>query len=52
MNGECHKEKAAVKSILESGEMTMSQIVKDRVEIMYKLNERGQSTTVFVEMEE
>ena len=37
----CMKEKAEVKSILESNTMTMTQLVQDRVNVLYLLNEKG-----------
>ena len=51
MDGACAKEKSMVRSILESNEMTMTQLVKDRVDIMYKLNARGPMKTVVVKVD-
>ena len=39
--GICAAEKNAVKAILSSNEMTMTQVVKDKVNVLYTLNRRG-----------
>ena len=49
MDSKCGAQKAQIRSILESNEMTMTQIVKDRTEIMYALNARGPMRTIIVE---
>ena len=41
MNTRCVSEKEAIKSILLSNEMTMTQVVKDRTKVMYALAELG-----------
>ena len=52
MDGQCMKEKQLIRGILDSNEMTMTQIVKDRVDIMYELNARGPIKTIIVEVDE
>ena len=46
LDAKCNAEKAAVRSILENNELTMTNVVRDRVEILYALNERGIETKV------
>lgn len=41
LDSKCGREKEAVKSILASNEMTMTTVVKDRVNVLYALNELG-----------
>jgi hypothetical protein len=41
LDAKCSREKEAVKSILSSNEMTMTTVVKDRVNVLYALNELG-----------
>jgi hypothetical protein len=41
MDRTCMKEKAEVKSILESNTMNMTRLVQDRVNVLYLLNEKG-----------
>ena len=41
MDTKCVKEKNDIKSILESNEMTMTQLVKDRVKVLYAINALG-----------
>lgn len=48
LNAKCNAEKAAVRAILENNELAMTNVVRDRVEILYALNERGIETkTIF-----
>ena len=51
-DGRCNTEKAKIRSILDSNELTMTNMVKDRVNVMYKLNEMGQMRTIFVETDD
>ena len=37
----CHKEKTTIKNILTNNEMNMTQVVTDRVAVLYALNKRG-----------
>lgn len=37
----CNREKDTIRSILGSNEMTMTTVVKDRVNVLYALNEQG-----------
>ena len=37
----CGREKIAIKSILDSNKMTMTQVVKDRLNVMYAIKEVG-----------
>jgi hypothetical protein len=39
LDGKCAKEKSELKSILASNEMTMTALVRDRVNVLYKLDE-------------
>lgn len=41
LDAKCNREKDAVRSILASNEMTMTTVVKDRVNVLYALNEQG-----------
>ena len=41
LDGLCTKEKIGIKSILDSNQMTMTQVVKDRVNVMRTLKEIG-----------
>ena len=46
LDSQCQSQKIAIKRILESNEMTMTQVVKDRVNVMRTLNEIGSTTRV------
>ena len=41
LDSQCGREKIAIKSILESNQMTMTQVVKDRLNVMRALKEVG-----------
>ena len=41
LDAKCNREKDTVRSILASNEMTMTTVVKDRVNVLYALNELG-----------
>ena len=41
LDAQCGREKIAIKSILESNQMTMTQVVKDRLNVMNALKEVG-----------
>ena len=41
LDSNCVRERTAVKSILESNQMTMTQVVKDRINVMKTLREVG-----------
>ncbi len=41
MDSKCVAEKNAVKAILESNQMTMTQIVEDRVKSLYEITKDG-----------
>ena len=45
LDGMCMSEKNDVKKILTSNEMTMTQLVKDRVNVLRTLNEMGVTVT-------
>ena len=41
LDGNCQREKNNIKSILESNKMTMTQLVKDRVNVMNTIKQVG-----------
>ena len=41
LDGQCVKERSAITSILNSNQMTMTQVVKDRLNVMRTLQEIG-----------
>ncbi len=41
LDSNCQREKIAIKSILDSNKMTMTQVVQDRINVMYAIKERG-----------
>mmetsp|Transcript_5807 Transcript_5807/g.7842 ORF Transcript_5807/g.7842 Transcript_5807/m.7842 type:complete len:95 (+) Transcript_5807:29-313(+) len=41
IDSQCTREKSAIKSILDSNSMTMTQVVKDRINVMKTLKEVG-----------
>ena len=49
LDSHCQREKIAVKSILESNQMTMTQVVKDRLNVMRTLKEIGVPSRVVEE---
>ena len=51
LSGRCISEKAAIKNILESNSLTMTNLVKDRVGILYAFNEIGGKRNVVIEEE-
>ena len=48
LDAKCAAEKNAVRSILEGNELTMTNVVRDRVQVLYAMNSAGiESKTVF-----
>ena len=41
LDSQCGREKIAIKSILDSNQMTMTQVVKDRLNVMRAIKEVG-----------
>ena len=41
LDSSCQKEKIDIKRILDSNQMTMTQVVKDRVNVLRTINEMG-----------
>ena len=41
MDSNCQRERIAIRSILESNQMTMTQVVQDRINVMRAIRERG-----------
>ena len=45
LDSQCMSEKNEIKKILDSNQMTMTQLVKDRVNVLRTLNEMGVTVT-------
>ena len=44
----CLKEKTTIRNILENNQLNMTQVVTDRVKVLFALNERGMHTDFVV----
>ena len=49
LDSQCTREKIAIKSILDSNQMTMTQVVKDRINVLRALKERGTNVQIIHE---